>query len=98
MNINRIGKASVSTPNCNLNLNNVIHVPSAQMNLIYVHRLTADINVFLEFHLDFFLSRIKPRGKLFWKASVEVFFILFLSCDMKLTVPSSSPWRVGIID
>jgi hypothetical protein len=30
MNINHIGKAIVSTPNCNLQINNVLHVPNAK--------------------------------------------------------------------
>jgi hypothetical protein len=54
MNINHIGKAIVSTPNCNLKLNNVLHVPTAHKNLVSVHRLAADNHAFLEFHPDFF--------------------------------------------
>jgi hypothetical protein len=57
MNINHIGNAVVSTPNYNLQLNNVLHVPSAKKNLVSVHRLAADNHAFLEFHPDFFLVK-----------------------------------------
>jgi hypothetical protein len=57
MNINHIGKAVVSTPNGNLKLNNVLHVPSAKKNLVSVHRLATDNHAFLEFHPNFFLIK-----------------------------------------
>jgi histone deacetylase 1/2 len=60
MNINHVGKAIISTPNCNLYLNNVLHVPNAKKNLVSVHRVAADNNAFLEFHPNFFLLRIRP--------------------------------------
>lgn len=43
-----------SYPSRNLHLNNVLHVPDACKNLVSVHRLAADNNVFLEFHPNFF--------------------------------------------
>jgi hypothetical protein len=57
MNINHIGKVVVSTPNGNLKLNNVLHVPSAKKNLVSIHRLATDNHAFLEFHPDFFLIK-----------------------------------------
>jgi hypothetical protein len=63
MNINRIGKAIVSTPNRNLHLNHVLHVPSASKNLVIVHRLAADNKTFLEFHPDFFLIKDQATKK-----------------------------------
>jgi histone deacetylase 1/2 len=57
MNIDHIGKAIVSTPNCNLKLNNVLHVPNAKRNLVSVHRLATDNRAFLEFHPNFFLIK-----------------------------------------
>jgi hypothetical protein len=59
MNIRHIGQSTVRTPIRNLQLQNILHVPSAKKNLISVHRLTSDNNVFLEFHPNFFL--IKDR-------------------------------------
>jgi hypothetical protein len=60
MNINHIGQAIVSTPGCDMKLNNVLHVPYAKKNLVSVHRLATDNHAFLEFHPDFFL--IKDQG------------------------------------
>lgn len=59
MDINHIGKATIHTQTCNLSLDHILHVPQATKNLVSVHRLTADNNVFLEFHPNFFL--IKDR-------------------------------------
>jgi histone deacetylase 1/2 len=59
MNIRHIGQSTVRTPIRNLQLQNILHVPSAKKNLISVHRITFDNNVFLEFHPNFFL--IKDR-------------------------------------
>jgi histone deacetylase 1/2 len=63
MNINRIGNAIVSMPNCNLQLNNVLHVPSAKKNLVFVHHLAADNHVILEFHPDFILVKDQVTKK-----------------------------------
>jgi hypothetical protein len=98
MNINRIGKAIVSTPNRNLHLNHVLHVPSASKNLVSVHRLAADNKLFLNFIVISFLLRIRPRRKQSWKADVEVVCILYLNRDMKLTVLSNLPRLDGIVD
>jgi histone deacetylase 1/2 len=63
MNINHIGKAIVSTPNRNLHLNHVLHVPSASKNLVSVHRLAANNKAFIELHPDFFLIRDQAMKK-----------------------------------
>jgi hypothetical protein len=57
MKIHHIGHAVVSTPNRNLHLNHVLHVPNSKKNLVSVHRLATDNNAFLEFHLNFFLIK-----------------------------------------
>jgi histone deacetylase 1/2 len=63
MNIDHIGRAIVRTPNCNLKLNNVLHVPSAKKNLVSVHRLATDNRAFLEFHPNFFLIKDQATKK-----------------------------------
>jgi hypothetical protein len=63
MNINHIGNTIFSTPNCDLKLDDVLHVPSAKKNLVFVHRLVADNNAFLEFHLDFFLIKDQATSR-----------------------------------
>jgi hypothetical protein len=59
MNIKHIGQYTICTPKKNLQLHNILHVPSTKKNLVSVHRLTSDNNVFLEFHPNFFV--IKDR-------------------------------------
>jgi hypothetical protein len=55
MNIKHIGYSTIHTPSRQLMLNKILHVPQASKNLIYVHRLASDNNVFLEFHTCFLL-------------------------------------------
>jgi hypothetical protein len=50
MNISNVGHAFVNSPLKQLHLHNVLHVPSATKNLVSIHRLTRDNNVFVEFH------------------------------------------------
>jgi hypothetical protein len=59
MEISHVGHSIIHTPNRDLNLKNILHVPSTKKNLLSVHRLTLDNNVFFEFHPDFFC--IKDR-------------------------------------
>jgi histone deacetylase 1/2 len=54
MQISHIGHSTIHTPSRSLNLKNILHVPSSKKNLLSVHRLASDNNVFLEFHPDFF--------------------------------------------
>jgi histone deacetylase 1/2 len=60
MEINHIGHSTLSFPNSNLHLGNILHVPQANKNLVSVNRITRDNNVFLEFHPDHFL--VKEQG------------------------------------
>ena len=57
--ISHVGHTIVRNPVKNLHLRNILHVPSASKNLLSVHCLTKDNNVFLEFHPFHFL--IKDR-------------------------------------
>lgn len=57
MNFSHIGHSTIHTSSCHLNLNNVLHVPQAIKNLVSIHRLAKDNNVFLEFHPNFFLVK-----------------------------------------
>jgi hypothetical protein len=58
MHISHIGNSAIHTPCRQFQLNKILHVPKASKNLIFIHRLAFDNNVFLEFHPHFFLSRI----------------------------------------
>jgi hypothetical protein len=57
MNIRHIGHSTIRTPDKNLELRNILHVPSTKKNLVSVHRLASDNNVYFEFHPDFFLIK-----------------------------------------
>jgi hypothetical protein len=50
MHISHIGHSILLTPSSPLHLKNVLHVPSASKNLLSVHKVTLDNDVFFEFH------------------------------------------------
>jgi hypothetical protein len=62
MEISHIGTSIIPTPCHNLVLNNVLHVPSANNNLISIHKFTLDNDMFIEFHLfNFFIKNQKTK-------------------------------------
>jgi histone deacetylase 1/2 len=50
MKIQHIGHGVLRSPTRNLHLNNILHVPSASKDLLSVHRIASDNNVFFEFY------------------------------------------------
>jgi hypothetical protein len=54
MNINHIGHSTIHTPCRQLQMNKILHVPQVSKNLISVHHISSDNNVFLAFHPCFF--------------------------------------------
>jgi serine protease inhibitor len=66
MDITRIGKTVIPTTGYNLVLDNVLHVPATQKNLISGHHFTLDNDTFIEFHpFIFFIKDQKTRKVLF---------------------------------
>jgi hypothetical protein len=63
MDIIRIGTSIIPTTTRPLTLTNVLHVPSAHKNLIFVHRFTLDNDTFIEFHPCFFLIKDRKMKK-----------------------------------
>ena len=57
MKIKHIGHSIMHAPSRNLHLKNILHVPSASKNLVSVHKLAWDNNVYLEFHPHYFLIK-----------------------------------------
>jgi hypothetical protein len=57
MKISHIGDSSISTSSRKLHLKNIIYVPEAKKNLVFVHRLTTDNSAFIKFHPKFFLIK-----------------------------------------
>lgn len=54
MEITHVGQTSLHSPSREIHLKNVLRVPQAHKNLVFVNHLTRDNNVFLEFHLGHF--------------------------------------------
>jgi hypothetical protein len=59
------------TPFHDLILNNILHVPTANKNLVSVHRLTLDNHVFLELHPWYFLIKDQETKKVVHHDKVE---------------------------
>jgi hypothetical protein len=102
MHISHIDHSSIQTPNHNLQLKNIIHVPSATKNLPSVHKLALDNDAFLEFHLGIFLLRIEPRGEFFLKdgvkeVSIPSYHLHHLQYPSKFASPPSLLQRGGIV-
>jgi hypothetical protein len=57
MKISHTGKSFIHTPSHKLELCNVLYVPKATKNLMFIHHFTLDNNVFLEIHPWFFLIK-----------------------------------------
>jgi histone deacetylase 1/2 len=64
MRISHVGQALLSTPSSRpLYLRNIFHVPSLTKNLLSVHKLAHDNNVFVEFHPNsFFVKDLDTRA------------------------------------
>jgi hypothetical protein len=74
MKISHIGHSMLHTPSSSLHLNNILHVPHTSKNLLFVHKLTIDNNVFIELHPFLFLLRIGQQGQLCLKERVVMVF------------------------
>ena len=63
MKISHVGRGLFHTHDRNLILDKVLHVPRANKNLASVHRLAADIHVYLEFYPDHFFIKDRATEK-----------------------------------
>jgi hypothetical protein len=57
MEISHIGHSILHTHDSSLHLNNILHVLHTSKNLLSVHKLTLDNDVFIEYHPFFFLIK-----------------------------------------
>jgi hypothetical protein len=57
MSISHVGHSIIRNPSKNFQLRNVLHVPNASKNSLFVHRFTYDNHVFIEFHPFLFLIK-----------------------------------------
>jgi hypothetical protein len=67
MNISHIGHDVVNTPHRSIQLNNILYVPRARKNLIFVHRFTIDNSIFVELHPFFFLIKDQKTRRILLK-------------------------------
>jgi hypothetical protein len=63
MRISYVGNSTLQTPTCNLHLNNILHVPRTQKNLLSVHSLTIDNPIFIKYHSCYFLVKDRAMRK-----------------------------------
>jgi histone deacetylase 1/2 len=61
--ISYVGRSLFHTPDRNLILDKILHVPQANKNLASMHRLVANNNVYLEFYPDHFLIKDRDTKK-----------------------------------
>jgi hypothetical protein len=57
MRINYVGNSTLQTPSHDIYLNNILHVPCTQKNLLSIYRLTNDNLIFIEYHSHYFLVK-----------------------------------------
>jgi len=63
MRISHVGHGILHSPSTNLSLKNILHVSSANKNLLSVNRFTRDNEVFLEFHPNYFVVKEQSTRK-----------------------------------
>jgi hypothetical protein len=65
MEISHTGKSFIHTLSHKLKLCNILHVPKATKNILYIHCFALDNNIFFEIHPWFFQLRISTRRALY---------------------------------
>jgi histone deacetylase 1/2 len=101
MDISHVGHSFVHSPPHKMHLHNVLHVPTASKDLVSVHRLAKDNNVFIEFHPDQFFVKeaVTKKTLLKGKAKGSLYPITSLhqssstSQALGVTRPPSSVWH-----
>jgi hypothetical protein len=100
MDISNIGHSVLHTPNKDLHLRNILHVPSASKSLLSVHRLASDNNAFFEFHPNFFLIKDRVTKQILHQGRCERGLYPLTSCSSGpskqaygVNKPSSSWWH-----
>ena len=62
--ISYIGNASLSTPNHSFSLKQVLYVPNACKNILFVSQFARDNSVFFKFYANFFLIKVLTTGRI----------------------------------
>jgi hypothetical protein len=91
-----IGHTVINTPSHTLHLNNVLHVPNASKNLIYVRRFY-DNHASLEYFPHHFLIKDLDTRKVLLKAHVKMAYIQYQLLGGKSSLPSNQRCSIGIV-
>jgi histone deacetylase 1/2 len=92
-----VGHSILHSPSSEIHLNNVLHVPQVNKNLVSVNRLTRDNNVFLEFHPNHFSIKEQVMKRTLHSSRCEGGLYPLRSSSNKQVLgvikPSSSLWH-----
>jgi hypothetical protein len=88
MDICNIGHAVIKSPIKSLHLKNILHVPTAQKNLVSVHCLTSDNHASLEYFPHYFLVKDLEMSRVLLRGRCK---------DGLYPLPSSSHWRGALV-
>jgi hypothetical protein len=98
--ITHVGEYTLFTPHRNLSLKNVLHVPSSQRNLVFIHRFTRDNHVFVEYHPYIFLVKDPLTGNMLLRDRCKGALYPFPSleksttkCALSTVQPSINCWH-----
>jgi histone deacetylase 1/2 len=96
MEIQHIGHGTSRSPTRNLHLNNILHVPSANKDLLSVHRIANDNNVFFEFHPKHFCVKDQEKRRVLLTGPCKNGLYSVKSSNKRVlgvTKPSTSLWH-----
>lgn len=95
MRISHVGNSIFHNPKRDFSVPNVLHVPSANKNLLSVPRFTAANDVFLEFHPTYFCMKDLGTKTLLLQGSCQdgLYPMMTLPQVHHITKPSTSRWH-----
>lgn len=71
LSIFHIGQTHISTFDRCLKLSNILHIPSINRNLLSVHRLTSENNIYFDFHPNYLFVKDRITKKLLLQGKCE---------------------------
>lgn len=71
MAIHNVGHSKLETSTIPLHINNILHVPQTNRNLLSVQKLAYDNNVYLEFYPNFFAIKDRTTKALLFKGKCQ---------------------------
>jgi hypothetical protein len=100
MRIDYVGSSTLKSPARDLDLKNVLLVPSTQKSLLSIHRLTTDNPIFIEYHSHYFLDKDRATRKILLQGRCKGGLYPWSSleqsssrCVFMITKPSFTGWH-----